>query len=146
MFFTNGWGCSFRTMIEAPPPPPRARRALDVLAFGAIFDPVSRSSASVDVFHAIADTNRRAMLDFLARGEAPVSALVEHAGLSYSAVSQHLAVLLDIGLVRRRQDGRRRLYRLDPKPLREVHEWASHYEKFWRGRLQRLRAVLDEEA
>jgi DNA-binding transcriptional ArsR family regulator len=106
---------------------------------------VSRSSASVDVFHAIADINRRAMLDFLARGEAPVGALVEHAGLSYSAVSQHLAVMLDVGLVRRRQEGRQRLYRLDPKPLREVHEWASHYEKFWRGKLQRLRTVLEEE-
>ncbi len=85
------------------------------------------------------------MLDFLARGEAPVGVLVEHAGLSYSAVSQHLAVLLDVGLVRRRQDGRQRLYRLDPEPLRDVYEWTGHYEKFWRGKLGGLRRVLDEE-
>lgn len=106
---------------------------------------MSRAASTVDVFHAVADTNRRALLDFLARGEAPVGALVEHAGLSYSAVSQHLAVLLDVGLVRRRQDGRQRLYRLDPAPLRQVHEWTEHYEKFWTGKLARLRRVLDEE-
>lgn len=85
------------------------------------------------------------MLDFLSRGEAAVGDLVEHAGLSYSAVSQHLAVLLEVGLVRRRQDGRRRVYRLEAGPLRAVHDWANHYEKFWRSKLARLRSVLDEE-
>lgn len=106
---------------------------------------MSRSPASADVFHAVADANRRALLDFLSRGEAPVSALVDHAGLSYSAVSQHLAVLLEVGLVQRRQHGRQRLYRLDPAPLREVHDWTSHYARFWRGKLARLRRLLDEE-
>jgi DNA-binding transcriptional ArsR family regulator len=52
---------------------------------------------------------------------------------------------LEVGLVRRRQEGRQRLYRLDATPLREVHEWTTHYEKFWRGKLARLRRVLDEE-
>jgi DNA-binding transcriptional ArsR family regulator len=85
------------------------------------------------------------MLDFLARGEAPVGDLVAHAGLSYSAVSQHLAVLLEVGLVRRRQEGRQRLYRLEPGPLREIHDWTSHYEKFWRAKLSRLRRVIEEE-
>ncbi len=106
---------------------------------------MSRAPSSVDVFHAVADANRRLLLDFLARGEAPVGALVDHAGLSYSAVSQHLAVLLDVGLVVRRQDGRQRLYRIDPAPLREIHDWTSHYEKLWKGRLARLRGVLDED-
>ena len=103
---------------------------------------MSRAAAHADVFRAIADPSRRAILDFLAEGEAPVAALVEHAELSWSAVSQHLGVLLDAGLVVRRQEGRQRLYRLDPGPLREVHEWSSHYRKFWRGRLARLRRVL----
>jgi DNA-binding transcriptional ArsR family regulator len=107
---------------------------------------VSRAASTVDVFHAIADANRRALLDFLAQGELAVGTLVEHSGLSYSAVSQHLAVLLDVGLVRRRQDGRQRFYRLDPQPLREVHDWTGHYEKFWRGKLKRLRRVLEEDA
>lgn len=84
------------------------------------------------------------MLDFLALGEVPVGALVEHAGLSYSAVSQHLSVLLDVGLVRRRQDGRQRLYRLDSTPLRVVHDWTNHYEKFWRGKFARLHRILEE--
>jgi DNA-binding transcriptional ArsR family regulator len=106
---------------------------------------MARAASSLDVFHAVADANRRGLLDFLAQGEAPVGALVEHAGLSYSAVSQHLAILLEVGLVRRRQDGRQRVYRLEPEPLRQLHAWTSHYEKFWRGKLGRLRRVLDEE-
>jgi DNA-binding transcriptional ArsR family regulator len=112
------------------------------------YDPgaVSRLSATADVFRAVADANRRALLDRLAAGEAPVGALVDHAGLSYSAVSQHLAVLLAAGLVRRRQDGRRRLYRVDAAPLREVHDWIRSYETFWPTKLAQLRQVLDEEA
>jgi DNA-binding transcriptional ArsR family regulator len=101
-------------------------------------------AAATDVFHAVADGNRRAMLDRLAGGEASVGALVEHAGLSYSAVSQHLAVLLGAGLVRRRHEGRRRLYRLDPAPLREVARWASRYQRFWTERLDRLEAFFEE--
>lgn len=106
---------------------------------------MSRAASTTDVFHAVADTNRRLLLDALARGELPVGDLVDRSGLSYSAVSQHLAVLLDVGLVHRRQDGRQRFYRLDPAPLREVHAWTSHYEKFWKGKLARLHRVLDEE-
>jgi DNA-binding transcriptional ArsR family regulator len=106
---------------------------------------VSRSASTSDVFHAVADANRRAILDHLALGEAPVGALVAHAGLSYSAVSQHLAVLLEVGLVRRRESGRQRLYRLDPEPLRELHDWTSHYAKLWRGKLARLHQLLDDE-
>jgi DNA-binding transcriptional ArsR family regulator len=106
---------------------------------------MGRAPATDDVFRAIADSSRRAVLDFLSRGEAPVSSLVEHARLSYSAVSQHLAVLLEVGLVRCRQEGRQRFYRLDPAPLRKVHVWTGHYERFWPGKLARLREVLDEE-
>ena len=106
---------------------------------------MSRAAATAGIFHAVADANRRGLLDFLARGEAPVGALVDHAGLSYPAVSQHLAVLLAVGLVRRRQDGRQRLYRLDPAPLREAHDWTSHCEQFWPGKLARLHSALDRE-
>lgn len=104
---------------------------------------MSRAASATDVFHAVADANRRAMLDFLAAGEAPVGTLVERAGLSYSAVSQHLAVLLEAGLVRRRQEGRQRVYRLDPLPLRQVARWASFYERFWTQRLDRLEAFFE---
>jgi DNA-binding transcriptional ArsR family regulator len=106
---------------------------------------MSRASARADVFHAVADANRRGLLDRLARGEAPVGALVDHSRLSYSAVSKHLAVLHDAGLVRRRRSGRQRLYRLEPAPLREVYDWTTRYEVFWATRLARLRDVLDED-
>ena len=107
---------------------------------------MSRSASAADVFHAVADKNRRAILDHLARGELPVGDLVARGGLSYSAVSQHLAVLLEVGLVRRQHAGRQRLYRLDPEPLREIHDWTSHYAKLWRGKLARLHDLLDDES
>jgi DNA-binding transcriptional ArsR family regulator len=98
----------------------------------------------MDVFHVVADSSRRGVLDVLARGEAPVGTLVEAVGLSYSAVSQHLAVLLEVGLVRRRQEGRQRFYRLNAAPLREVANWVSRYEPYWNERLDRLEAFFDK--
>src|SRR5579859_1392565 len=98
-----------------------------------------RALAASDVFHAIDDSNRRRLLDVL-RGvdEQTVGSMVEQIGLSYSAVSQHLAVLLEVGLVARRAEGRERLYRLTPEPLQAVHDWTATYEAFWRSRLTRL--------
>lgn len=105
---------------------------------------MARASSASDVFHAVADANRRAILEEVAAGEASVGDLVARVGLSYSAVSQHLAVLYQVGLVKRRERGRHRLYRLNPSPIREVHTWASRYEQFWRTSLVRLRRVLEE--
>lgn len=96
----------------------------------------------MDVFHAVADSNRRGVLNVLARGEAPVGALVDEVGLSYSAISQHLAILLDAGLVRRRQEGRQRLYRLNAAPLRDLAQWVSRYEPYWNERLDRLESFF----
>jgi DNA-binding transcriptional ArsR family regulator len=106
---------------------------------------MARTSSASDVFHAIADANRRALLDEVAAGETSVGDLVARVGLSYSAVSQHLAVLHQAGLVKRRERGRHRLYRLNSAPLRDVHTWVSRHERFWRTRLARLRRVLDEK-
>ncbi len=107
---------------------------------------MSRSGASADIFHAVADATRRDMLDFLARGEASVGAVVDEVGLSYSAVSQHLAVLSDAGLVLARAEGRQRLYRLDPGPLRAISRWVRPYEQFWSERLDRLEAHFETKA
>jgi DNA-binding transcriptional ArsR family regulator len=96
-----------------------------------------------DAFHAIAEGNRRVLLDALRDGERPVGALVETAGLSYSLVSQHLRVLLDAGVVERRPEGRRRIYGLQPEPLRAVHDWTATYEAFWQERIGQLRQRLD---
>ncbi len=106
---------------------------------------MSRAAASSDAFHAVADGNRRALLDVLRGGEQPVGGLVAATGLSYSLVSQHLHVLLDAGVVVRRPEGRRRMYRLDAAPLRVVHDWTAEYERFWEERLARLRRRLDEQ-
>lgn len=105
---------------------------------------MARSLSNADVFHAVADANRRQVMDVLMKGEATVGAIVARVGLSYSAVSQHLAVLLDVKVVRCRPKGRQRLYSLDAAPLREVARWLSHYEQFWDERLARLEAFFDE--
>jgi DNA-binding transcriptional ArsR family regulator len=104
---------------------------------------MSRAAASSDVFHAVAEPNRRMILDLLRGGEESVGGLVEATGLSYALVSQHLQVLLDVHTVVRRPEGRQRIYRLDAAPLRVVHDWAGEYEQFWQDRLARLRRRLD---
>jgi DNA-binding transcriptional ArsR family regulator len=102
-----------------------------------------RMAAAADAFHAIAEGNRRALLDVLRGGEQPVGTLVDATGMSYSLVSQHLQVLLDAGVVDRRPAGRQRIYRLEATPLRAVHDWTAEYERFWQERLSRLRQRLD---
>jgi DNA-binding transcriptional ArsR family regulator len=106
---------------------------------------MSRVAASSDAFHAISERNRRVLLDALRDGEQPVGTLVSATGLSYSLVSQHLQVLLDAGVVDRRPEGRRRIYRLEAAPLRAVHDWTAEYERFWQERIVRLRHRLREQ-
>jgi DNA-binding transcriptional ArsR family regulator len=105
---------------------------------------MSRAAASSDAFHAISEGNRRVLLDVLRDGEQPVGSLVSATGLSYSLVSQHLQVLLEAGVVDRRPEGRRRIYRLEAAPLRAVHDWTAEYERFWLERIVRLRRRLGE--
>ena len=104
---------------------------------------MSRAGSGTDVFHAVADPNRRRILDMLRDGEQSVGSLVEATGLSYSSVSQHLQVLLDADTVARRPAGRHRIYRLDAAPLRAVRDWTFEYERFWQDRFARLRRRLD---
>jgi DNA-binding transcriptional ArsR family regulator len=99
-----------------------------------------------DVFHAIADPKRRQILDLLREGERPVGELVPHLGVSMGAVSQHLRVLRECGLVTQRKDGRHRRYRVTPAPLREVVDWTEPYARFWKSRMRRLGRYLDERS
>jgi DNA-binding transcriptional ArsR family regulator len=101
------------------------------------------AGASSDVFHAIADATRRALLDRLSGGEAAATALSEAFHISQPAVSQHLKVLRDAGLVAERRVGRYRLYRLQPEGLREVADWVAHYEQFWKTKLAALGELLE---
>lgn len=96
-----------------------------------------------DVFQAIADPKRRQILDLLREGERPVGELVPHLGVTIGAVSQHLRVLREAGLVVQRKDGRHRRYSVHPAPLREVVDWTEPYARFWKNRLQRLGRHLD---
>jgi DNA-binding transcriptional ArsR family regulator len=95
------------------------------------------------VFHAIADPTRRDLLILLRDGERSASDLAAPFDVTRSAVSQHLGVLLEAGLVARRRAGRRRLYSLRAEPLREVHSWVHIFSEFWDGRLEHLGEYLD---
>jgi DNA-binding transcriptional ArsR family regulator len=105
---------------------------------------VARSSTTSDVFNAIGDAHRRAVLDALIAGEKAVGAIVNDLSMSQPQVSKHLRVLSEVGLVRCRAEGRRRLYRLEPARLRPLHEWLARYERAWNDRLDRLDDYLQE--
>lgn len=94
-------------------------------------------------FAVLAEPNRRRILDALRAGERPVGDLVGELRLSQPAVSKHLRVLREAGLVRVRGDAQRRLYRLSPQPLRELDEWLAPYRALWAASLDALESHLD---
>ncbi len=92
----------------------------------------------------LGDPSRQAILELLADGERPVGELVGQLGLSQPAVSKHLRVLKDAGLVDVRADAQRRLYRVRPEPLVELDEWLEPYRRLWASHLDRLEAHLEQ--
>ena len=92
---------------------------------------------------ALGEPNRRAILDLLRDGERTVGDLVGHLDLSQPAVSKHLRVLREAGVVEARPDGQRRLYRIRPEPLAELDRWLATYRQLWTTHLDRLEAHLD---
>jgi DNA-binding transcriptional ArsR family regulator len=104
-----------------------------------------RAQAHADVFKAIADPTRRAILDRLRVGPAPVNALAEDFQQSRPAVSKHLRVLRLARLVSEEKVGRERLYQLNPGPLRQVAGWLEGYRSFWALSLGRLKGYLEDE-
>ena len=105
---------------------------------------VARSSTTSDVFNAVAEGRRREILDALIGGEKPVGTIVADLSMSQPQVSKHLRVLSEVGLVKSRAEGRRRLYRLEPARLRPFHEWLAKYEQAWNERLDRMDDYLNE--
>jgi DNA-binding transcriptional ArsR family regulator len=97
-----------------------------------------------EVFEALAEPNRRRILDFLLERERPVNDLVSLLRVSQPAVSKHLRVLRDAGLVEARTDAQRRLYRVRPGPLRELDDWLAPYRTMWASRLDALESHLEE--
>jgi DNA-binding transcriptional ArsR family regulator len=102
-----------------------------------------RARADSSVFQAIADPTRRGVLDALREGERGAGELGGLFEMSQPAMSQHLKVLLEAGLVEQRREGRARIYRLAPDRLRAVRDWVSHYDRFWDEKLAALRRYLD---
>jgi DNA-binding transcriptional ArsR family regulator len=105
---------------------------------------MARSPATADVFNAIAEGHRREILDALIAGEKAVGTIVTDVALTQPQVSKHLRVLSEVGLVRCRAEGRRRLYSLEPARLRPFHEWLAKYERAWNERLDRMDDYLHE--
>jgi DNA-binding transcriptional ArsR family regulator len=99
-----------------------------------------------DVFGAISHPARRRMLDLLVEADRSVNTIAGHFQMSRPAVSQHLRVLLDAGLVTERRHGRERRYHLVPERLGPVRDWIAHYERFWDDRLQRLQKQLTKRS
>lgn len=96
-------------------------------------------------FEALAEPNRRRILDVLRDGERPAGDLVEALAISQPGVSKHLKLLREAGLVSVRADGQRRLYRLEPGGLADLEAWLTPYRQFWAGRLSRLEEHLERE-
>jgi len=105
---------------------------------------MARAATTADAFNAVAEPRRREILDLLAEGERPVNDLVHQLGLGQPQVSKHLRVLREVGAVGVRIDGRQRLYSLNGRALKPIHDWIKEYEQTWSERFDLLDVVLDE--
>jgi DNA-binding transcriptional ArsR family regulator len=103
---------------------------------------VATSKRKSDIFGAISHPARRRMLDLLIVADRSVNTIAGEFRMSRPAVSQHLRILLDAGLVTEQRHGRERHYRLMPTRLAPVRDWLAHYERFWDHHLERLQKTL----
>jgi DNA-binding transcriptional ArsR family regulator len=105
---------------------------------------MARAATTTDAFNAVAEPRRRQILDVLSGGERPVNDLVRLVGLTQPLVSKHLRVLREVGLVGVRDQGRQRMYSVNPRRLKPIHDWVKTYERSWSQRFDRLDVVLEE--
>jgi DNA-binding transcriptional ArsR family regulator len=105
---------------------------------------MARAATTEDAFNAVAEPRRRQILDVLAAGERPVNDLVRVLGLAQPQVSKHLRVLREVGAVDVRDAGRQRLYRINGRALKPIHDWVKTYESTWSERFDALDVVLEE--
>ena len=105
---------------------------------------MARAATTADAFNAVAEPRRRDILDALSTGERPVNDLVHELGLTQPQVSKHLRVLREVGAVDVREDGRRRLYRVNGPALKPIHDWVKAYERTWSERFELLDDVLED--
>lgn len=99
-----------------------------------------------DVYSAVADPTRRELIRLLSKSdELPLHELTAAFDMGRTAISKHLTVLKEAGLVDERKVGRETRYRLNPEPLQEIQDWVSYYEKFWDVRIAHLKSLLEDE-
>ena len=104
-----------------------------------------RASTTSDPFNAIAEPRRRHILELIADDERSVSEIADTLELQQPSVSKHLHVLLSVGLVTMRRDGRRTLYRTNAETLHSIHDWCGMFARHWRGQLRRIKADAEEK-
>lgn len=100
----------------------------------------------MNVFAALSDPTRAQILDTLSGGEQTANEIVALFEMSQPSISRHLRILREAGLVTVEPVGRRRIYRLEAEPLRELDAWLGRYRKFWAGKLDAMDRTLDEES
>ncbi|MEA2453509.1 MAG: hypothetical protein QOG04_2219 [Actinomycetota bacterium] len=105
---------------------------------------MARAATTADAFNAVAEPRRRQILDVLTGGERAVNDLVVRLGVSQPLVSKHLRVLREVGLVDVRDEGKQRIYRLNGRGLKPIHDWVKDYERSWNERFDALDEVLEE--
>jgi DNA-binding transcriptional ArsR family regulator len=107
---------------------------------------MARAATVSDVFNAVAEPRRRAILDFLAVCERTVNEVVRGLKMDQPSVSKHLRVLREVGLVRVRKEGRARRYAVDGEKLKPIHDWTRTYERYWTRQLDRIKARAEDQA
>ncbi len=105
---------------------------------------MARIATTADAFNAVAEPRRRQILDALVGGELAVNDLVDRLELAQPQVSKHLRVLREVGAVEARNEGRRRLYRVNGQALKPIHDWVKGYERAWSERFEQLDVVLED--
>jgi DNA-binding transcriptional ArsR family regulator len=106
---------------------------------------MAASAPKPDVFQAIADPTRRSLLKLLGDREMPVTVITGHFPMTRTAVSKHLRILSDAGLVKGRKVGRETRYRLEPEPLLELKKWLAYYERFWENKMASLQRFVESD-
>jgi len=107
---------------------------------------MARAATTTDVFNAIAEPRRRQIIDLLSSGKSqPVSAMVKSLHMSQPAMSKHLGVLRKVGIVSVTKDRQQRLYRLNARQLKPVHDWVERYRRVWEESFDRLAVYLREQ-
>jgi DNA-binding transcriptional ArsR family regulator len=101
---------------------------------------------TADAFLVLAEPKRRRILDLLRDGGRPVGEIVDALAMSQPAVSKHLRVLRDVGLVRVRRHGRQMLYQANAEGIRPLHEWTKTFERLWAHQLTRIKERAEEKA